>query len=142
MKKTILFVCTHNSARSQLAEGLVNHYFSNQWSAKSAGTQVTFINPFAIQAMKEVGIDISSQTSKTIETFQGQMFDLVVTVCDRAKETCPFFPGKMVIHKSFVDPSNVEGTEREKLLAFCHTRDKIYTWLSEALPKIFDNRQS
>lgn len=137
MKKTILFICTHNSARSQLAEGLVNHYFRNKWSAKSAGTEATFVKPFAIQAMKEVGIDISSQTSKTIETFQGQMFDVVVTVCDRAKETCPFFPGKMVIHKSFTDPSNMVGTEKDKLLAFCHTRDDIYTWLSENLPKIF-----
>jgi arsenate reductase len=135
MKNTILFICTHNSTRSQLAEGLVNHYFGDIWEAKSAGTEKTFVKPFAIQAMAEAGIDISHHTSKTIDTFQEQEFDVVVTVCDSAKETCSFFPSKKVIHQSFVDPSNVEGTDEEKLAAFCRTRDEIKMWLEEALPR-------
>lgn len=136
MKHTILFICTHNSARSQLAEGLVNHYFGDDWEAKSAGTVAASVNPFTIKAMAEAGIDISHHTSKTIDVFQGQEFDVVVTVCDSAKETCPFFPGKKVIHHSFVDPSDVEGTDEEKLGAFCRTRDEIKAWLEKTLPKL------
>ena len=136
MKQTILVICTHNSARSQLAEGLVNHYFGDTWEASSAGTEKTIVKPFAIKAMAEAGIDISHHTSKTIEAFQGKEFDVVVTVCDRARETCPFFPGKKVVHHSFVDPSNVEGTDEEKLAAFCNTRDEIKNWLDENLPKL------
>jgi arsenate reductase (thioredoxin) len=134
MKKTILFICTHNSARSQLAEGLVNHYFSETWEAQSAGTEKTFVKPFAIKAMAEAGIDISHHTSKTVDVFKEQQFDVVVTVCDSARETCPFFPGKKVVHQSFVDPSNTEGTAEEKLAAFCQTRDEINAWLDEHLP--------
>ena len=98
MKKKILFICTHNSARSQIAEGLMNHYFKDTWEAKSAGTVATFVKPFAIKALAEIDIDISQHTSKTIDTFQGDVFDVVVTVCNRAKETCPFFPGKKVMY--------------------------------------------
>jgi arsenate reductase len=135
MKKTILFICTHNSARSQLGEGLVNYYFGDQWEASSAGTEKTFVKPLAIEAMAEAGIDISHHSSKTIDAFKGQQFDVVVTVCDSARESCPFFPGKKVIHHSFVDPSNAEGTNEEKLEAFCRTRDEIKAWLDEQLPK-------
>lgn len=135
MKHSILFICTHNSARSQLAEGLVNHYFGDVWTAKSAGTEKTAVKPLAIQAMTEIGIDISQHTSKTIQAFQGQEFDVVVTVCDNARETCPFFPGKNVIHHSFVDPSNAQGSDAEKLAAFRRTRDDIKAWLDEQLPR-------
>ena len=135
MKHTILFICTHNSARSQLAEGLVNHYFGDAWEADSAGTEQTSVKPFATQALAEVGIDISHHTSKTIEVFQGKEFDVVVTVCDSARETCPFFPGKKVVHQSFVDPSNAQGSDVDKLAAFCATRDEIKAWLDEQLPK-------
>jgi arsenate reductase len=134
MKKTILFICTHNSARSQLAEGLVNHYFGESWEASSAGTERTFVKPFAIKAMAEAGIDISHHTSKTIDAFQDQEFDVVVTVCDSARETCPFFPSKKVVHHSFVDPSNAQGSDADKLAAFCATRDEIKAWLDEQLP--------
>ncbi len=135
MKHTILFICTHNSARSQLAEGLVNHYFGDTWEAKSAGTEKTVVKPFAIQAMAEAGIDISHHTSKTIETFKGQQFDVVVTVCDNVRKTCPFFPGKKVVHHNFVDPSNeCPGADAEKLGTFCRTRDEIKAWLDEQLP--------
>jgi arsenate reductase len=85
--------------------------------------------------MAEAGIDISHHTSKTIDAFQGKEFDVVVTVCDSARETCPFFPGKKVVHHSFVDPSNAEGTDEEKLAAFRNTRDEIKTWLDEVLPQ-------
>ncbi len=135
MKHTILFICTHNSARSQLAEGLVNHDFSDTWEAKSAGTEKTFVKPFAINAMADAGIDISHHTSKTLDTFTGQQFDVVVTVCDSAKEACPFFPGKKVIHHSFIDPSNAEGSDDDKRAAFCTTRDEIKAWLDEQLPQ-------
>ena len=135
MGETILFICTHNSARSQLGEGLVNHYFNGQWEASSAGTEKTFVKPLAIKAMAEAGIDISHHTSKTIDAFKGRQFDVVVTVCDSARETCPFFPGKKVIHHSFVDPSNAEGSDEDKLAAFCETRDEIKAWLDENLPK-------
>lgn len=86
--------------------------------------------------MAEAGIDIAHHTSKAIETFKEQQFDVVVTVCDSAKETCPFFPGKKVIHQSFVDPSNVVGTDEEKLAAFCRTRDEIKAWLDNTLPNL------
>ncbi len=135
MKHTILFICTHNSARSQLGEGLVNHYFGDIWQASSAGTEKTFVKPFAIKAMAEAGIDITHHTSKTIHAFQGKIFDVVVTVCDSARENCPFFPGKKVVHQSFVDPSNVQGSDTDKLAAFCRTRNEIKVWLDEQLPK-------
>ncbi|RKY02042.1 MAG: arsenate reductase ArsC, partial [Spirochaetes bacterium] len=105
MKKTILFICTHNSARSQMAEGLVNYYYSEYFQAKSAGTIPTMVNPYALAVMKELGIDISHQRSKPIEEFRNKTFDIVVTVCDSARETCPFFPGKIVLHRGFEDPS-------------------------------------
>ena len=114
----------------------MNHYFGDQWKAKSAETEQTVVKPFAINAMAEAGVDMSHHTSKTIETFRGQEFDVVVTICDRARETCPFFPGKNVIHHSFVDPSTVEGTDEKKLAAFCRTRDNIKTWLDENLHKL------
>lgn len=136
MKHSILFICTHNSARSQLAEGLVNHYFGETWNASSAGTEQTMVKPFAIKAMAAAGIDISRHSSKTIDAFQGQEFDVVVTVCDSARETCPFFPGRKVVHQSFVDPSNASGSEADKLAAFCQTRDEIKAWLDEQLPAL------
>ena len=135
MKHTILFICTHNSARSQLGEGLVNHYFGDLWQAESAGTEKTFVKAPAIEAMAKAGIDISHHTSKTIDAFKGRQFDVVVTVCDSARETCPFFPGKKVIHHSFIDPSNLGETDEERLVAFCKTRDEIKTWLDAQLPQ-------
>lgn len=139
MKKTILFLCTHNSARSQLAEGLTNHYFSDKWAAQSAGTEATIVKPWAIEAMKKDGIDISKHYSKTVDEFKGQEFDIVVTVCDSAKEACPFFPGKKVIHHSFEDPSNVQGDDEAKVQAFCATREEIKEWLQKFLDEEYNN---
>ena len=133
MKKSILFICTHNSARSQIAEGLVNVLYSDKFEAQSAGIIATKVNPFAIKAMKEIGIDIKHHRSKSIQEFKGKIFDIVVTVCDNAKETCPFFPGKVVIHKGFEDPSVSKGSNRKKLETFKRVRDEIKIWLENEI---------
>ena len=129
--KEILFICTHNSARSQLAEALINAFHSNNYKAYSAGTEKTSINPYVVKVLSEIGIDASNQWSKTISEFEGKRFDYVVTVCDKAKETCPFFPGEKIIHKSFSDPSKFEGTEEEILKQTRIVRDEIKNWLKQ-----------
>ena len=133
MKQTILFLCTHNSARSQMAEGLVNHFFKEDFKASSAGTIATKVNPCAVAVMEELGINIRDQYSKSVEEFREVKFDCVVTVCDNARESCPFFPGDKVMHRSFSDPAAVCGSEDEKLDAFREVRDEILTWLNEWL---------
>jgi len=134
MKKTVLFICTHNSARSQIAEALTNYFWKEKWQAFSAGTQPGQVNPYAIKVMQEMGIDMSSAASKNAKEFIGKKIDLVVTVCDSAKENCPFFPGaKDYVHKSFSDPSQANGTEEEITAVFQKTRDDIYSWLKEKL---------
>ncbi len=131
-KRNILFVCTHNSARSQMAEGLMNHYFSGNYRAYSAGTEATLVKPWAIKALALDGIDISHHYSKTIDEFKGETFDVVVTVCDNARENCPFFPGAQTnIHMSFEDPSLVQGGEEEKVNAFARSRDQIKAWMDD-----------
>ncbi|MBN2322816.1 MAG: arsenate reductase ArsC [Spirochaetes bacterium] len=129
--KKILFICTHNSARSQMAEGLVNSLFGDRYAAYSAGTEKTSVNPNAIEVMRWIGIDISGHRSKTVEEFEGMMFDYVVTVCDAARETCPFFPGKKVIHTSFDDPSSAEGSREQVLSVFQRVRDEIKDWIED-----------
>lgn len=130
MKLKILFLCTHNSARSQMAEGLVNHFLKERYIAESAGSQPTKINPLVIKVMKEIGVDISHQQAKHASQFTEQSFDYVVTVCDNAKESCPFFPyASHFIHRNFQDPSQVEGTEEKKLEAFRKIRDEINKWI-------------
>ena len=129
-RQKVLFVCTHNSARSQMAEGLLRAFYGDSYEAYSAGTVATKVNPFAIEAMKEIGIDISSQYSKSTEEFYGKEFDFVVTVCDSAKENCPYFPGaKKYLHKSFEDPASVTGDDEYKLDAFRRVRDEIKQWI-------------
>ncbi len=129
-KLKVLFICTHNSARSQMAEGLANYFFGDKLNAYSAGTEATFVKLFAIKAMSELGIDISHHQSKTVYEFENDTFDYVITVCDNAKETCPFFPGgKNYVHKEFKDPSGTQGTDEEKLEAFRRSRDEIKEWL-------------
>ena len=115
-----------------MAEGLLNNICGNTYEAYSAGSTPTRINPFSIEALKEIGIDITSHSSKSTEDFMNIQFDYVVTVCDNAKETCPFFPGaKKYIHKSFEDPSRTEGTDEDKLNAFKKSRDEIKRWIIE-----------
>ena len=128
-KKRVLFLCTHNSARSQMAEGLLNTLYHKTYEAYSAGVQPTQVNPYAIEVMKELGIDISNHSSKHINEFQDEHFDFVVTVCDNARETCPFFPGKIVLHQSFDDPSSFHGSIEESLAVFRQVRDQIKDWL-------------
>lgn len=131
-KKRILFICTHNSARSQMAEGLVNELFNKKYKAFSAGTEPSAVNPFSVKAMIEIGIDINKHTSKGLDEFLSQEFDYVITVCDNANENCPFFPGgKERIHKGFKDPAAVEGDDTEKLEVFRQARDEIKEWLTE-----------
>ncbi len=135
-KRKILFICTHNSARSQMAEGLTNHFFANRWHAFSAGTEKTMVKPFAIEALKDLGIDISHHKSKELDNFINDDFDLVVTVCDSAKESCPnFLRAKRMIHVSFQDPSDTKGSDENKLKAFIKIRNEIKMWLDDRLQK-------
>jgi arsenate reductase len=122
----VLFVCTHNSARSQMAEGYLNALGGDRYEALSAGTEARGIHPLAIQAMAEEGIDVAMQESKTIDRFLTQPFDLVITVCDDAAEACPVFPGAAKrLHWSFTDPSTAEGDDEERYGAFVRVRDAI-----------------
>jgi arsenate reductase len=132
--KNVLFICTHNSVRSQMAEGLVNALYSKVLTAKSAGTKPGQVHPLAIEVMAELDIDISKQRSKGLAEFKGQEFDYVVMVCSNAAETCPFFPGgKEQIHHGFDDPVEVEGTKEEKLQAFRKSRNEINKWIIDTL---------
>ena len=124
VKKKVLFICTNNSVRSQMAEVILRSLYNSKYEVFSAGIQPTSINHIAIKVMREIGIDISKQKSKSIEKYRGQIFDIVVTVCDTARETCPFFSGKKIIHKSFEDP-------RENINSFRKTRNKIKEWIKE-----------
>jgi arsenate reductase len=130
MKKRVLILCTANSARSQMAEGLLRADHGDRLEVESAGTRATSVRPEAIAVMKEIGIDISGHRSKVVDEFQTQSFDYVLTVCDNANENCPIYPGHTNrIHHSFEDPAAVQGTEEERLSAFRGVRDKIREYL-------------
>jgi len=129
-KKRVLFICTHNSARSQMAEGLVKALYPDRYEAFSAGTEPSGVNPYAIKVMAEIGIDISRNRAKGVNEFVNMEFDYVVTVCDHARQTCPFFPGgKELLHQGFEDPAAFEGNEDEKIAAFRRLRDEIRDWI-------------
>jgi arsenate reductase len=134
-KEKVLFLCTNNSCRSQIAEGLLNSIFRERFKAYSAGINPTKVNPYVIEVMKEIGIDLSKHYSKSIEKFKDEIFDFVVTVCDNAKEACPFFPGKKIIHKSFEDPAKFNGSIENTLDIFRKTRDNIKTWIVDTFGK-------
>lgn len=126
MRGKILCVCTANSARSQMGEGLLRHLGGDRFEVYSAGVNPTQVNPLAVKVMSEIGIDISRQRSKSVKEFSGQQFDYVITVCDNAKQTCPLFPGKHEkIHWSLEDPSCAEGAEEDMLTIFRKTRNQI-----------------
>jgi arsenate reductase len=131
MKKKVLFVCTHNSARSQMAEGILNALYGDRYEGYSAGVAPTKVNPYVIKAMVEIGIDISGNRSKSIEEFRGKNFNYVVTVCDGARETCPFFPGEKIVHKAFEDPSQFRGSEEEILKQVKKVRNEIKNWIKK-----------
>ena len=127
---SVLFVCTHNSARSQLAEGLLRARHGERYQAFSAGTEARGVHPLAARALAEVGIDPARQSSKTMDDLGDRDFDVVVTVCDAAREACPYLPARdRNLHHGFRDPSAVEGTEAERLGAFRAVRDEIAAWL-------------
>jgi len=136
MKQKILFICTHNSARSQMAEALLRTLYGNYYEAYSAGIEPTSVNPYAVEVMKELGIDLSTHRSKSIEEFQGMIFDVVVTVCDNAKEACPFFPGKKVIHKGFDDPAILNGLIEDTLDVFRRVRDEMKDWIKKTFGQV------
>ncbi len=122
----VLFLCTENACRSQMAEGLVNHDLAGRVRAFSAGIRPSRVNPRAVRAMAELGIDIGTQQSKAVESLAGESFDLVVTVCDQAREQCPLFPGKVeVLHVGFEDPGKASGTEEEIMGVFRQVRDEM-----------------
>src|ERR671931_1903186 len=126
MKKRVLFICTHNSARSQMAEGLLRALGGDHFEAFSAGTEATHVRLLAIRAMAELGIDISGHESKTLDRYLDQPFDKVITVCDQANETCPvFFGARERLHWSFPDPSQATGSEDERLAVYRAVRDAI-----------------
>ncbi len=130
MKQQILFLCTHNSCRSQMAEALANHYLGDRFQAFSAGTEATQVNPLAAQVLSELGIDTSQLRSKIMDEFAGQTFDHVVTLCGDANEQCPlFFGGVMRTHRGFEDPSRLQGADNEVLPAFRRVRDEIKNWI-------------
>lgn len=126
MKKRVLILCTGNSARSQMAEGLLRSSGGDRFDVCSAGTKPGIVRPEAIAVMAELGIDLSGHRSKHVREFEGQDFDCVITVCDDAKESCPVFPGNTRrIHWSFPDPAAVDGNEMERLAAFRRVRDSL-----------------
>ena len=132
----VLFICTNNSARSQMAEGYLKHAYGEYYEVYSAGTEPTTVNPYAIKVMEEIGIDISNHHSKSLKDIEGMEFDQVITVCGGASQTCPFFPGgKKYTHKGFKDPAAVEGNENEKNKMFREVRDEIISWIDEAFKK-------
>lgn len=133
-KQRVLFLCTHNSARSQMAEAWLRHLAGDQYEVYSAGTETTGVRSLAIRVMDEVGIDNTRQQSKTFERYLNQPWDDVITVCDQANETCPYFPGgKQRLHWSFPDPSAAMGTEEQQLAVYRQVRDAIRDQISEVL---------
>lgn len=130
-RKKVIFICTHNSARSQMAEGILKNLCGDRFEVYSAGTEPSRVNPYAIRAMEEIGIDISGQSSKALEKFRGMEFDYVITLCGGEGEACPAFPygGGNRLHRGFPDPSRFRGKDEEILAGFRTVRDEIKTWL-------------
>jgi arsenate reductase (thioredoxin) len=133
-KGRVLFLCTHNSARSQMAEGLLRHLAGDRFEVMSAGTEATQVRQLAVRAMEEIGVDISGQESETLDRYLAEPFDYVITVCDDANEACPFFPGAANrLHWSFEDPSRAEGSEEDRLAIFRSVRNRIRERIEEDL---------
>ncbi|NHI91942.1 MAG: arsenate reductase ArsC [Candidatus Lokiarchaeota archaeon] len=137
-KKKVLFLCTENSCRSQMAEGLLRYFGGDYFEIFSAGIEpASEVNPFAVEVMKEIGIDISRQYPKHIKEFLNQNIDYVITTCDNAQRSCPIFPGNTInIHWRLNDPAEAVGTKEERLKVFRNTRDLIYKKIQEFLKLI------
>ena len=145
-KKIVLFLCFHNSARSQIAEGLLRAMYGDRYDVYSAGVEASKVDPRAIKVMSEIGIDISGQRSKAMNEYKGILFDLAVTVCDKAKEMCPICgvslsapanapAAKETIHRNFKDPAVAVGSEADQIKAFRQARDEIKDWISQTFGK-------
>jgi arsenate reductase len=131
-KTAVLFVCTHNSARSQMAEGLLRDRYGDHYDVYSAGTERTHVRPLAIEVMEEIGVDLSGHTSNTIEDLGDRTFDVVVTVCDAAREACPYLPvEKESLHRSFEAPFAAEGSAEERRAVFRRVRDDLAAWIDD-----------
>jgi arsenate reductase len=145
-KKRVLFLCTGNSARSQMSEGMVNHYLGGSWEAVSAGTRPSgYVHPLAVRAMAELGMDITGHRSKHTDEFRAVEFDLVVTLCDDAARNCPAWLGKgRVVHMGFPDPAGATGSEAEQLQVFRRVRDnirqRVLDYLQQELTRTHDRR--
>ena len=132
MNKRVLILCTGNSARSQMAEGLLRHDAGDAFAVYSAGTKPSLVRPEAITVMQEIGIDISGHRSKGVDEFDGQHFDFVITVCDSARQSCPvFFRAAQQVHHGFSDPAEITGSEEERLAIFRRVRDELRDYLAE-----------
>lgn len=131
-KKKVLFVCTNNSVRSQMAEAILNSFYGERYEAFSAGSAPTEVNPMTTSVLKEIGMDMSNHYSKGLDLYKDDKFDYVITVCDRAKESCPYFPnGKKRLHKSFRDPSLLKGSPEDIVEGFRKLRDEIKKWIEK-----------
>lgn len=125
-RKRVLFLCTGNSARSQMAEGALRHFAGDRFEVASAGTHPVGLSPYAVEAMRELGIDISNHVSERVDQYLDQRFDYVITVCNQAQEACPIFPGaSSMLHWSFEDPAKAEGAYEQRLIVFRKIRDEI-----------------
>jgi arsenate reductase (thioredoxin) len=130
IKTLVIFVCTANAARSQMAEGMLRAKYGDRYEVFSAGTRQSKVSTRAVTVMKEIGIDISHHRSKTLAEFEGSTFDLAVTLCDNASAVCPIVPGaKKTIHRGFADPHQGSGTEEEVLDGYRHVRNEISRWI-------------
>jgi arsenate reductase (thioredoxin) len=145
-KKKVLFLCFHNSARSQMAEGLLRAMYGDRYEAYSAGVEASKVDHRAVKVMNEIGIDISGQRSKAMSEYKGVLFDVAVTVCDKAKEMCPICgvgliapaiapAAKETVHRNFKDPAAITGSEEDQIKAFRQARDEIKDWVSQTFGK-------
>lgn len=131
-RETVLFICTHNAGRSQMAEVLLRRMHGDRYETFSAGTDPKPLNPYVVRAMAETGIDLSAARSKSVGEFRGRTFDHVVTLCDTARKSCPSFPGgKNLVHRAFPNPSSFKGTDEQVLAGARRVRDAIRAWLEE-----------
>ncbi len=137
---TVLFVCTHNSSRSQMAEGLLRDRYGDRYEVHSAGTNPGGVNPVAVDVMEEIGIDISGHRSAPVDAYEDTPLDIVVTVCDDAADNCPYIPArKKNLHQGFDDPSAVMGPDDEKRAAFRRVRDELAEWINETFDSASPN---
>jgi len=131
-KKKILFICIHNAARSQMAEAILNKLYRDRYTAFSAGTDPTQIDPFVVLVMSEIGVDVSDCRSKGLSLFKNSNMDYVITLCDQVKESCPYFPGGIEhLHKGFSDPSELKGKTEDVINGYRRIRDEIQNWIEK-----------